>query len=1680
MGGAKAAILIGQPGDAIAPTTISGITIKGFEITAITGTSGGRACIGAGHNFVNYSQANNVTIEKMYIHDVNDANGIYTNGHLVLDQWTITDNKIQGLTYQYASAINPWKQTNLTITDNVISNIAYNGVNAASVQAGTISGNSISNTGANGIQVASATGYPTSNLTITANSIDQANTSAESDKGGIRLYGTEISGFVNITNNLITNSYNGVAVKDEEVIPANVYLVNENSITGNSNYAIYHGGTGTLDATCNWFGTTDIALIANLLDGPVNVVSFLTDGTDGSTNTGFQPTGSCDGAFPVYNASKNFYYPTIQAAVQDANATGGNDIQVVAGTYIESGQIVIDKDLSITGAGMGTSIVKTDQNTGTSGDARGWFLVNAGVTFNLSELTLDGSGFLIWQAIRHLGKGAIDQVEFKNIKYQVSGSPYNGNAIAAFGSADMNVHVTNSIFSEIGRVGVIYFGAGITGSDFHNNTYVGKGVGDWIDYMLDISAGAIVDVENCEVSNNKGVANSDGSTSAGILVTTYFGAGTTATVSNCDIHDNTTGIAVGFDASDVSDVTANSNKIYDNENGVSSTAPIVDAADNYWGDATGPLHATHNTCGAGNEVTDFVDFYQWWANEAMNERYTYEAPDLTCVANATLSQQDDRGAYATGYPTATTCYEPLTITYGDDRAGLNQCNATGDIVRTFTVTDYFGHVSTCQQTLTIQDNTSPVVECPADINQDTDAGECFATVDFEPTATDFGFFQGFEDAGWESVDGSGWYEYNSKVVRVPSNTGGIVSKTGNAHAVINSTILPPSPDDYTGLFGRLGSYSNVFGDGYYVRQDVYFDLTDAAVIDNTYGWDLSVASSNQTGGHLQDFIFHTCSDASGKILVGASNNSNFTRKINLTSGNHYEVNTSGWYTLEWDFRDFGDGTLAVDCNLLDANGNRLWTETRYTAANIIASVVGGNRYIWFTFLEVDELAIDNTSLVRKVAVSPDHASGSQFNVGTTPITVNATDACSNSAMSCSFDVIVTDNELPNAVCQTATFELDASGNGTLDAADVDGGSTDNCGIQSISVSPNTFTCGELGENTVTLTVTDIHGNESTCNATVTVVDQIAPTIACPVDITLCADETTTDTYTAIGSEFDFTASADNCSVASYSWVLTGATSTSEITSSLAGVVFEDGVTHVAWTAIDGSGNPSTPCNFDVTVNPLPDPAITGEANPAGGATEVYQTPLVAGHTYVWTATGDYTILVPSVNQCEVTWSSTGTTGSVKVVETITATGCNYSDEISVTIDPVDLQGTITYNNLSKTPMNNVTVRLQDNSDAVLGITTTDIAGRYSFATVPAGVTKIEVETAKDWAGANSTDALAIQRKTIGNPFGWWNPELFLNNVADVNNSGIVNSTDALNVKLRTVYLINSFGAGDWAFWDATNEVNFSKTTPVVNNKAWLGYTAGTALLDIKAMCYGDVNGSYQPSSTKSVFAVSSNSVSNVNKNRFKIPVQLVGDRPIGAATIHLWYDARLVEIQELVTTIPDLLYTIEKGWIHIAWSNLQPLSLPPDGTMFTLVGRAHQEIYSYDEVFMLSNETQFADMQCNILPNVYLNINRLNTFKTGIEDVLPDYSVNCFPNPVQSTLSIAYVLPERGQVEITILNSLGETITKIADNTQDAGSYLLKFDPVRNGLTNGVYYCRMQVNGQSSDFSKVVRIVYMK
>ncbi|TGD79876.1 cellulose binding domain-containing protein [Hymenobacter wooponensis] len=61
-----------------------------------------------------------------------------------------------------------------------------------------------------------------------------------------------------------------------------------------------------------------------------------------------------------------------------------------------------------------------------------------------------------------------------------------------------------------------------------------------------------------------------------------------------------------------------------------------------------------------------------------------------------------------------------------------------------------------------------------------------------------------------------------------------------------------------------------------------------------------------------------------------------------------------------------------------------------------------------------------------------------------------------------------------------------NGKRTIYAEDVDYGSTDNCGIASMTISPNTFTCANVGPNKVTLTVTDKAGNSVSETVTVEV------------------------------------------------------------------------------------------------------------------------------------------------------------------------------------------------------------------------------------------------------------------------------------------------------------------------------------------------------------------------------------------------------------------------------------------------------------------------------------------------------------------------------------------------------------------------------------------------------------------
>jgi hypothetical protein len=156
------------------------------------------------------------------------------------------------------------------------------------------------------------------------------------------------------------------------------------------------------------------------------------------------------------------------------------------------------------------------------------------------------------------------------------------------------------------------------------------------------------------------------------------------------------------------------------------------------------------------------------------------------------------------------------------------------------------------------------------------------------------------------------------------------------------------------------------------------------------------------------------------------------------------------------------------------------------------------------------------------------ASGSVFPVGDTLIEFTAKDDCGNLA-TCTFTVTVIDDDAPVAICQDITVILDDTGNATITADQLNFGSNDNCGVESLAINVDTFDCSNVGANQVTLTVTDIHGNTATCVSSVTVLDNTAPIAVCQ-DITVELDNNSTVTIDPLDVDGG---SSDACGIASY-------------------------------------------------------------------------------------------------------------------------------------------------------------------------------------------------------------------------------------------------------------------------------------------------------------------------------------------------------------------------------------------------------------------------------------------------------------------------------------------------------------------------------------------------------------------
>jgi gliding motility-associated-like protein len=110
--------------------------------------------------------------------------------------------------------------------------------------------------------------------------------------------------------------------------------------------------------------------------------------------------------------------------------------------------------------------------------------------------------------------------------------------------------------------------------------------------------------------------------------------------------------------------------------------------------------------------------------------------------------------------------------------------------------------------------------------------------------------------------------------------------------------------------------------------------------------------------------------------------------------------------------------------------------------------------------------------------------------------------------SCTTQLFVEDTISPVAICQNDTLYY-AGVPIVLASNSLDGGSADNCGTLSFALSQDTFDCPDIGNNTVTMTVTDGSGNSSSCTASVLLLDTTAAANAGTTQV-LCNNTSSTN------------------------------------------------------------------------------------------------------------------------------------------------------------------------------------------------------------------------------------------------------------------------------------------------------------------------------------------------------------------------------------------------------------------------------------------------------------------------------------------------------------------------------------------------------------------------------------------
>ncbi len=214
--------------------------------------------------------------------------------------------------------------------------------------------------------------------------------------------------------------------------------------------------------------------------------------------------------------------------------------------------------------------------------------------------------------------------------------------------------------------------------------------------------------------------------------------------------------------------------------------------------------------------------------------------------------------------------------------------------------------------------------------------------------------------------------------------------------------------------------------------------------------------------------------------------------------------------------DLGD--ISITVTAYDASGNPVSQTATVTVVDNIAPVVATTQAAYtinmtgssVTLQVVDVFdatnSSDNCGIVDKYFKDANGAKVYSITYNCDDVdqtiteTLYAVDESGNEGF-VNFDVTVKDIAAPEITASDYTAALDSNGNAVVTINDIVSSVTDNCGVDDTyfldatgnKVYELTYSCSNIGEHQVTVYSDDIHGNQSTAQVIVSVVDNIKPT-----------------------------------------------------------------------------------------------------------------------------------------------------------------------------------------------------------------------------------------------------------------------------------------------------------------------------------------------------------------------------------------------------------------------------------------------------------------------------------------------------------------------------------------------------------------------------------------------------------